>query len=105
MRLAKRGGRLAMGFGDNKRETLGFVKDGRILVEPTSWRKVLCAGFDPKKTARHLRDEGLLVVDPDKLQKQEKVVRGGMPAKNRFYVLDIKILEDAAGTAASEVSS
>ncbi|MCC2653698.1 MAG: hypothetical protein K0Q60_3864, partial [Microvirga sp.] len=99
-------GRLAMGFGDeNKRETLGFVKDGRILVEPTSWRKVLCAGFDPQKTARHLRDEGLLVVDPDKLQKQEKVVRGGMPAKNRFYVLDMKILEDAAGTAASEVSS
>jgi putative DNA primase/helicase len=98
-------GRLAMGFGDeNKRETLGFVKDGRILVEPTSWHKVLCAGFDPQKTARHLRDEGLLVADPDKLQKQEKVVRGGMPAKNRFYVLDMRILEDAAGTAAWEVS-
>jgi hypothetical protein len=28
----------------SKRDTLGYVKEGRILVEPTAWRTVLC-GF------------------------------------------------------------
>ena len=42
-----------------KRDTLGYVKDGRILVEPTAWRGVLCAGYDPVKTAKHLRDRRL----------------------------------------------
>ena len=58
-----------------KRDTLGYVKDGRILVEPTAWRGVLCAGYDPVKTARHLRTEGLLMADEagGKLQRQEKV--------------------------------
>ena len=46
-----------------KRDTLGYVKDGRILVEPTAWRGVLCAGYDPEKTARHLKAEGLLMAD------------------------------------------
>ena len=46
-----------------KRDTLGYVKDGRILVEPTAWRSVLCAGYDPEKTARHLKAEGLLIAD------------------------------------------
>ena len=45
---------------ETKRDTLGFVKDKRILVEPSAWRTVLCTGFDPEKTARHLRGEGLL---------------------------------------------
>ena len=44
-----------------KRDTLGYVKDGRILVEPTAWRTVLCEGYDPEKTARHLKNEGLLI--------------------------------------------
>ena len=39
----------------NKRDTLGYVKDGRILVEPTAWKSVLCEGYDPEKTARHSR--------------------------------------------------
>jgi hypothetical protein len=82
---------------ENKRDTLGFVKDGRILVEPTAWRNVLCAGFDHEKTARHRRHEGLLIADEGKLQKQERVLRGGDPGKGRFYVLDMRILEDAAG--------
>ena len=58
-----------------KRDTLGYVKDGRILVEPTAWRGVLCAGYDPVKTARHLKTEGLLMADEagGKLQRQEKV--------------------------------
>jgi hypothetical protein len=89
---------------ENKRDTLGFVKDGWILVEPTAWRSVLCAGFDPEKTARHLRHEGLLVADEGKLQKQERVLRGGGPAKGRFYTLDMRILEEAAGTGPREVS-
>jgi hypothetical protein len=90
-----------------KRETLGYVKEGRILVEPTAWRQVLCAGFDPEKTARHLRDEGLLLPDTagNKLQRQEKVLRGEAVAKGRFYVLDMSILEDAAGTGPKEASS
>ncbi len=67
---------------ENKRDTLGFVKDGRILVEPTAWRHVLCAGFDPEKTARHLRDEGLLIADEGKLQKQERVLRGVVQRKD-----------------------
>ena len=46
-----------------KRDTLGYVKDGRILVEPTAWRGELCAGYDPEKTARHLKAEGLLMAD------------------------------------------
>ena len=62
-----------------KRDTLGYVKDGRILVEPTAWRGVLCAGYDPEKTARHLKTEGLLMADEagGKLQRKEKVKRGG----------------------------
>ena len=78
-----------------KRDTLGYVKDGRILVEPTAWRSVLCAGYDPVKTARHLKDEGLLMADETggKLQRQEKVKRGGDVVTARFYVLDQKILD------------
>jgi hypothetical protein len=89
-----------------KRDTLGYAKDGRILVEPTAWRQVLCAGFDPEKTARHLRDEGLLLPDAaaNKLQRQEKVLRGEAVSKARFYVLDIRILDDAAGTGPKESS-
>ena len=87
---------------ETKRETLGFVKNGRILVEPTAWRTELCAGFDPEKTARHLRDEGLLATDPGKLQRQHKILRGGLVEKGRFYDLDMKILEDMAGTGPDE---
>jgi uncharacterized protein (DUF927 family) len=87
---------------ENKRDTLGFVKDKRILVEPSAWRTVLCAGFDPEKTARHLRGEGLLHTDPGKLQRQEKILRGGSVEKGRFYCLDMRILEDAAGTGPNE---
>ena len=79
-----------------KRDTLGYVKDGRILVEPTAWRGELCAGYDPEKTARHLKAEGLLIADDGKLRRQEKVKRGGDVVKARFYVLDQKILDDAA---------
>jgi len=81
-----------------KRDTLGYVKDGRILVDSTAWRNVLCAGYDPEKTARHLKTEGLLMVDPGKLQRKEKVKRGGEVVSGRFYVLDAKILDDAAAT-------
>ena len=87
-----------------KRDTLGYVKDGRILVDPTAWRSVLCAGYDPEKTARHLKNEGLLIADEGKLTHQEKVKRGGDVVKTRFYVLDPKILDDAAGTGPQEAS-
>jgi putative DNA primase/helicase len=87
-----------------KRDTLGYVKNGRILVDPTAWRSVLCAGYDPEKTARHLKNEGLLIADDGKLQHQEKVKRGGDVVKARFYVLDPKILDDAAGTGPKEAS-
>jgi putative DNA primase/helicase len=83
---------------ETKRDTLGFVKHGRILVEPTAWRTEICAGFDPEKTARHLRDEGLLATDTGKLQRQHKILRGGSVEKGRFYDLDLRILEDAAGS-------
>ena len=89
---------------ETKRDTLGFVKDKRILVEPSAWRTVLCTGFDPEKTARHLRNEGLLHTDPGKLQRQEKILRGGSVEKGRFYCLDMRILEDAAGTGPNEAS-
>jgi putative DNA primase/helicase len=87
-----------------KRDTLGYVKDGRILVEPTAWRGVLCAGYDPEKTAKHLKAEGLLMADDagGKLTRQEKVLRGGGVKPARFYVLDTKILDDAAGTGSKE---
>jgi uncharacterized protein (DUF927 family) len=90
-----------------KRDTLGYVKDGRILVEPTAWKSVLCAGYDPVKTAQHLKREGLLFPDEagGKLQRQEKVLRGGEVATARFYVLDPKILDDAAGTGPQGASS
>jgi hypothetical protein len=82
-----------------KRDTLGYVKDRRILVDPTAWRKEFCAGYDPIKTAQFLRSEGLLVAGEDgKLQRQEKVKRSGEIAKARFYVFDQKILDDAPGT-------
>ena len=83
-----------------KRDTLGYLKDGRILVEPTAWRRVLCAGYDPVKTARHLKTEGFLMADEagGKLQRQEKVKRGDDIVKSRFYVLDQKILDDAAAS-------
>ena len=88
----------------SKRDTLGYVKDGRILVEPTAWRGVLCAGHDPEKTAQHLKAEGLLIADETggKLQRQGKVKRGGDVVKARFYVLDQKILDDAAATGPKE---
>jgi hypothetical protein len=89
----------------NKRDTLGYVKDGRILVEPTAWRNVLCESYDPEKTARHLKNEGLLIADEGKLMHQEKVKRGGDVVKGRFYVLEPKILDDAAGTGPKEPSS
>jgi putative DNA primase/helicase len=90
---------------NTKRDTLGYVKEGRILVEPTAWCKVLCAGYDPEKTAKHLKAEGLLMADEagGKLQHQEKVLRGGGDVvTGRFYVLDPAILEDAAGTGSRE---
>src|SRR3712207_8280017 len=52
------------------------------------------SGFDPEKTARHLRDEGLLIADPGKLQKQERIIRGGIPGKGRFYALDMRRSEE-----------
>ena len=87
-----------------KRDTLGYVKNGRILVEPTAWRGELCAGYDPVKTARHLKTEGLLIADEagGKLQRQEKVNRGGDVVTARFYVLDPKILDDGAATGPKE---
>ena len=36
---------------------------------------------------------------------QEKVKRGGDVVKGRFYVLDPKILDDAAGTGPKEASA
>ena len=81
------------------------MKDGRILVEPTAWRSVLCEGYDPEKTARHLKKEGYLITDEGKLQYQEKVKRGGDVVKARFYALHPKILDDAAGTGPKEASS
>ena len=75
------------------------MKEGRILIEPTAWRTVLCNGYDPEKTAQHLRKEGLLLADPGKLQKQEKILRAGSVVENaRFYVLDMQILNDPAIT-------
>jgi uncharacterized protein (DUF927 family) len=88
-----------------KRDTLGYLKDGIILIEPTAWRSVLCEGFDPVKTARHLKNEGFLITDEGKLQRQAKVIRGDMVVKARFYALNLKILDDAAGTGAQEPSS
>jgi hypothetical protein len=88
-----------------KRDTLGYVKDGRILVEPTAWRSVLCAGYDPEKTARHLKNEGYLIADEGKLQHQEKVKRGGVVENARFYALDLKILDDTTGTRPKDPSS
>jgi putative DNA primase/helicase len=87
-----------------KRDTLGYVKDGRILVDPTAWRNVLCSGYDPDKTARHLKKEGLLIANDGQLKHQEKVKRGGDVVKTRFYVLDLKILDDAAGIGPKEAS-
>jgi uncharacterized protein (DUF927 family) len=88
-----------------KRDTLGYVKDGRILVEPTAWRSVLCQGYDPEKTARHLKKEGYLITDEGKLQHQTKVKRGGEVVKTRFYALDLKILDDTPGTGPKEAAS
>jgi putative DNA primase/helicase len=90
----------------NKRDTLGYVKDGRILVEPTAWREELCDGYDPVKTAQHLKTEGWLMADEAgaKLQRKEKVIRGGETVTPRFYVLDLKILDDAAITGPKEAS-
>jgi hypothetical protein len=88
-----------------KRDTLGFLKDNRIPIEPTAWRSVLCEGFDPEKTARHLKKEGYLITDEGKLQCQAKVKRGDKVVKARFYTLDIKILDDTAGTGPKEPSS
>ncbi|WP_336485192.1 DUF927 domain-containing protein [Methylobacterium nigriterrae] len=87
---------------ENKRDTLGYVKNDRILIETTAWRSEVCAGFNPDATARHLRDEGLLHSDEGKLQKQERVLRGGLSTKARFYVVDMRILEEAAGTGPAE---
>ena len=90
----------------NKRDTLGYVKDGRILVEPTAWRGELCAGYDPVKTAQHLKTEGWLIADEagGKLQRQEKVMRSGDVVTARFYVIAPKILDDAATTGPKESS-
>jgi hypothetical protein len=88
-----------------KRDTLGYVKDGVILVEPTAWRNELCEGYDPEKTARHLKNEGYLITDEGKLQYQAKVKRGSDVVKTRFYALDLKILDDSAGTGPKEASS
>jgi uncharacterized protein (DUF927 family) len=88
-----------------KRDALGYVKDGRILVEPTAWRCVLCDGYDPEKTAQHLKKEGYLITDEGKLQYQTKVKRGGEVVKARFYTLDLKILDDTVGTGPKEAAS
>ena len=34
---------------NTKRDTLGYVKEGRILVEPTAWRGCCVPGMTPKK--------------------------------------------------------
>jgi putative DNA primase/helicase len=88
-----------------KRDTLGYLKNDRILVEATAWQNELCAGFDPEKTARHLRDEGFLLADPGKLKRQEKILRGGAVQKGRFYVLEMSILDETSGTGPKEPSS
>jgi hypothetical protein len=66
---------------------------------------VLCEGYDPEKTARHLKNEGYLITDENKLQYQAKVKRGNDVVKARFYALDLKILDDSAGTGPKEASS
>ena len=68
---------------------------------------MLCAGYDPVKTAKHLKAEGLLMADETggKLQRQEKVMRGGDVVTARFYVLDPKILDDGADIGPKEASS
>jgi putative DNA primase/helicase len=89
-----------------KRDTLGYVKDGRILVEPTAWRSVLCAGYDPTKTAQHLSTEKLLFPDEaGRMSRKEKILQGQTPESRRFYVLDQKILEDLAATLAQDATS
>jgi putative DNA primase/helicase len=90
------------GSDESKRDTLGFVKGGLILIEPSAWRDVFCAGYDAKKTAEHLKAEGLLHHDPESLQQQSKVLRGGSVQKGRFYALDMRVLEDAVGTGPKE---
>jgi putative DNA primase/helicase len=90
-----------------KRDTLGYVKEGRILVEPTAWRNELCAGYDPIKTAQHLKTENLLFEDEagGKLQRKEKVLRGDAVATSRFYVVSVDILNDAGGTGTHEAAA
>ena len=39
-----------------------------------------------------------------KLQRKEKVIRGGETVTPRFYVLDLKILDDAATAGPKEAS-
>jgi len=92
------------GSDESKRDTLGFVKADRILIEPSAWRNLLCAGHDPKKTAEHLKAENLLHHDPGSLQHQSKVLRGGSVQNGRFYALEMRILEDAVGTGPKEDS-
>ena len=61
-------------------------------------------GMTPKRLQSTSRAEGLLMADEagGKLQRQEKVLRGGDVVTARFYVLDPKILDDAAGTGSKE---
>ena len=69
----------------------------------TVWMRPLWSPIT-SHTKRHLRDEGLLLADTTggKLQRQEKVLRGDSVEKARFYVLDMNILSDAAGTGPKE---
>jgi putative DNA primase/helicase len=87
-----------------KRDTLGYLKDRHILIEPTAWQNQLCAGFDAEKVARYLRAEGLLLAEPGKLKRQEKVLRGGAVQKGRFHVLEMSIIDEASGAGPKEPS-
>ena len=89
---------------ENKRDTLGFVKDG---LDPCGAHSLAAASYVPDLILRRRPGISGTRVFSSPMRASCRNRNGsddGGPAKGRFYILDMRILEEAAGTGPREVS-
>jgi hypothetical protein len=68
------------------------VRSIRVVYSyPQVFEKEMCAGFDAKLIARHLRDLGHLRCTPDRLQYQKRLPPAAKP--QRVYAVRSTLLE------------
>jgi uncharacterized protein (DUF927 family) len=73
----------------------GYGEGRRWLIPPEVWRNEICAGLNPRETAKTLASQHLLETDSEGKFSRSEMVNG---KKQRFYVLTPAIFEGWDGT-------